>query len=278
MSRLVKVALIQQHATHDKEDNLKRGLEAFEKAAKQGAQVIAYAELAFTPFYPQKPAAGDVSQFAESIPGPTTQQFSELAKKHGIVTVLNFFEKRGDQTFDSSPVIDADGSILGVTRMVHIIEAPCFHETGYYTPASGNELVFDTRYGRIGIAICYDRHFPEYMRALGLQGAELVVVPQAGAVAEWPAGLFEAEMQVSGFWNGYFTALCNRVGKEECIAFEGKSFVTAPDGRVIAQASAEEDAVLFAEFDLDEVNASHARRHFLPDRRPQLYPGWLQKK
>lgn len=278
MSRLVKIALIQQHATHDKEDNLKRGLEAFEKAARQGAQVIAYAELAFTPFYPQKPAAGDVSRYAEPIPGPTTQQFSELAKKHGIVTVLNFFEKRGDQTYDSSPVIDADGSLLGVTRMVHIIEAPCFHETGYYAPAPGDELVFDTRYGRIGIAICYDRHFPEYMRALGLQGAELVIVPQAGSVGEWPAGLFEAEMQVSGFWNGYFTALCNRVGQEECIAFEGKSFVTAPDGRVIAQAPAEKDAVLFAEIDLDEVNASHARRHFLPDRRPELYPGWLLKK
>ncbi|MCK5058864.1 MAG: carbon-nitrogen hydrolase family protein [Candidatus Aminicenantes bacterium] len=278
MSRLLKIALIQQHATPDKEDNLKRGLEAFEKAAGQGAHVIAFAELAFTSFYPQQPAAGDVLRYAEPIPNPTTQQFSELSKKYETVTILNLFEKRGDQAFDSSPVIDADGSLLGVTRMVHIIEAPCFHETGYYAPGPGNELVFATRYGRIGIAICYDRHFPEYMRALGLQGAELVIVPQAGSVGEWPAGLFEAEMQVAGFRNGYFTALCNRVGQEECITFEGKSFVTAPDGRVIAQAPAEEDAILFAEIDLDEVNASHARRHFLPDRRPELYPGWLQKK
>jgi N-carbamoylputrescine amidase len=275
MSRLVKIALIQQHATRDKEDNLRRGLLAFEEAAKQGAQVIAYAELAFTRFYPQEPAAGDVSRCAEQIPGPMTQQFSELAKKHEVVAVLNLFEKKGDKTFDSSPVIDADGSLLGVTRMVHIIEAPCFHETGYYAPGPGDELVFDTRYGKIGVAICYDRHFPEYMRALGLQGAELVIVPQAGAVGEWPAGLFEAEMQVSGFWNGYFTGLCNRVGKEECLTFEGKSFVTAPDGRVVAQAPAEEDAILYAEIDLAEVKVCHARGFFLPDRRPELYPSWL---
>ena len=275
MSRKVKIALIQQHAKQDREDNLRRGVAAFEEAAKQGAQVIAYAELAFTTFYPQKPAAGDVSQYAEPIPGPMIRKFSELAKKHEIVTILNFFEKKGEQTFDSSPVIDADGSLLGVTRMVHIIEAPCFHETGYYAPGPGDELVFDTRYGRIGVAICYDRHFPEYMRALGLQGAELVIVPQAGSVGEWPAGLFQAEMQVSGFWNGYFTALCNRVGEEECITFEGNSFVTAPDGRVVTQAPALEDGILYAEIDLDEVKECHARGHFLPDRRPGLYPPWL---
>lgn len=274
MNRVLKIALIQQHATRDSADNLRRGLEAFEKAAKQGARLIAFAELAFTHFYPQRPAAADISGYTEPIPGPITRRFSELAKKYEAVTVLNLFEKKGEQTFDSSPVIDADGSLLGVTRMVHIVEAPCFHETGYYAPGPGDELVYDTRYGRIGVAICYDRHFPEYMRALGLQGAELVIVPQAGAVGEWPAGLFEAEMQVSGFWNGYFTALCNRVGREDCIAFEGKSFVTAPDGRVIAQAPAEEDAILYAEIDLAEVEACHARRHFIPDRRPELYPDW----
>ncbi|MCK4764819.1 MAG: carbon-nitrogen hydrolase family protein [Candidatus Aminicenantes bacterium] len=275
MSKLIKIALVQQHAVKNKKDNLERGLAAFEEAAKQGAQVIAFAELAFTYFYPQRPAEGDIKQLAESIPGPTTDKFSELSKKHEVVTILNFFEKKGDLTYDSSPVIDADGSLLGVTRMVHIIEAPCFHETGYYAPGPGDELVFETRYGKIGVAICYDRHIPEYMRALGLQGAELVVVPQAGSVGEWPDGLFEAEMQVAGFQNGYFTALCNRVGEEDCLTFEGKSFVTAPDGRIIAQAPAAEDTILFAEIDLDEVKDSHARRHFLPDRRPELYPGWL---
>jgi len=278
MRRILKLALIQQHATPDKKDNLQRGVEAFEKAAKQSAQLIAFAELAFTHFYPQRPASGDILKLAESIPGPTTELFSELARKWGTVVVLNLFERKGNQTFDSSPVIDADGSILGVTRMVHIIEAPCFHEKGYYTPGDGRTLVYDTAVGKIGIAICYDRHFPEYMRALGLMGAELVVVPQAGTVGEWPEGVFEAEMQIAGFQNGYFVALCNRVGQEDCVTFEGKSFVTAPDGRMITQAPAEEDFILITEIDPDEVRGANARRHFLSDRRPEVYSSWITKK
>ena len=276
MSRKFKIALIQQHATSDIEKNIQRGTEAFEKAARHGARLIAFAELAFTPFYPQHPAKEDVRPLAEPIPGPTTDRFTDLARKHGVVTVLNLFEKHGDATYDSSPVIDADGTLLGFTRMVHIIEAPCFHEQGYYTPGSGEPIVYETAVGKIGVAICYDRHFPEYMRRLGLLGAELVIIPQAGAVGEWPPGLFEAEMQVAGFQNGYFTALCNRVGEEECLAFEGKSFVTAPDGQIIAQAPAAEDAILYAEIDLDRAADSHARRHFLNDRRPDLYTTWFQ--
>ena len=155
--------------------------------------------------------------------------------------------------------------------MVHIYEGPCFHEKGYYAPGPPAPLVHHTAVGTIGVAICYDRHFPEYMRLLRLQGAELVVVPQAGAVGEWPPGLFEAELQVASFQNGYFTALCNRVGREECVTFEGKSFVTAPDGRILAQAPAGVDHLLIVDIDLAEVATSHAARHFLPDRRPETY-------
>lgn len=279
MSGKLKIALIQQHATKDKEDNLQRGIEAFVKAARQGAKLIAFAELGLTYFYPQNPSQNKTEnlKLAETIPGRTTAIFAELAKKWQTVVILNLFERDGDRTYDSSPVIDADGSLMGVTRMAHIFEAPCFHEKGFYAPGEKEQLVFDTAAGKIGIAICYDRHFPEYMRALALQGAELVVVPQAGAVGEWPPGLFEAEMQVAGFQNGYFTALCNRVGKEDCVAFEGKSFVTAPDGRIIAQAPATEDHILMCEIDLDEVPQSHAYQHFLPDRRPELYSNWILK-
>jgi N-carbamoylputrescine amidase len=271
MSRPLRVALIQQHGSHDIQDNIQRGVQAFERAAREGANLIAFAELAFTPFYPQRPAGENVLDLAESIPGPTTNRFAELAVTYQVVTVLNLFERDGGKTYDASPVIDADGSILGVTRMVHIIEAPLFHEQGYYYPGDGRSMVYDTAAGRIGIAICYDRHFPEYMRILGILGAELVIVPQAGSVGEWPQGLYEAELQIAGFQNGYFTALCNRVGREEKISFEGKSFITAPDGQVIAQAAALEDAILFADIDLDLVNNSHARRHFFQDRRPDVY-------
>ena len=145
--------------------------------------------------------------------------------------MINLYEREGQHTYDSSPVIDADGTLLGVTRMIHITEYPCFHEQGYYTPGDKGAPVYKTKAGNIGVAICYDRHFPEYMRALAVGGADLVIVPQAGAVDEWPEGLYEAEMRVAAFQNGYFTALCNRVGKEDCLDFAGESFVCGPDGR-----------------------------------------------
>lgn len=276
MSKFIKLALIQQHATKDKLDNLNRAIAAFEQAASQGANIIAFAEMAFTYFYPQNPNKDDVSKLAETIPGQTTEIFCDLAKKWKVVTVINIFEKKGDKTFDSSPVINSDGKILGVTRMVHIMEGPCFHEQDYYYPGDARNMVFDTEFGKIGVAICYDRHYPEYMRALKLAGAELVIVPQAGAVGEWPEGLFEAELRVASFQNGYFAALCNRVGKEDCLEFEGKSFITAPDGRVIAQAPAGKDFILLKEIDLADIKTCHAEKHFLKDRRPEIYRNWFK--
>ncbi|OQX84899.1 carbon-nitrogen hydrolase [candidate division KSB1 bacterium 4484_87] len=276
MGRKLKLALIQQHATKNIEDNLNRGVTACKNAIRQGADIVAFSELAFTYFYPQHPPKGDVRPLAETIPGPITDIFSQLARESGTVIVLNLFETFENITFDSSPVIDSDGEILGVTRMVHIMEGACFHEQGYYFPGDGRQIVFDTAIGKIGVAICYDRHFPEYMRALKLAGAELVIVPQAGAIGEWPPGLFEAELRVAGFQNGYFAALCNRVGKEDCVEFEGKSFIVAPDGRLVAQAPAGEDIVLIAEIDLDEVKTCHAERHFLMDRRPDIYQQWFK--
>ena len=271
----MKIALVQQHVTPDLDDNLRRGLEALESAARLGAGLVCFAELAFEPFYPQRPAGGDPSTLAQPVPGPMTEAFSARAAALGVVVVLNLYERDGARCFDCSPVIDADGSLLGRARMVHITDYECFHEQGYYAPGDTGAAVFDTAVGRVGVAICYDRHFPEYMRALALAGAELVVVPQAGAVDEWPAGLYEAELQVAAFQNGYFTALCNRVGAEECLEFAGESFVCAPDGTVVARAPRGEDHVLLADIELAEVAVSHARRLFLRDRRPELYPDWL---
>src|ERR671918_537963 len=237
----MKIALIQQHASRDKAENVARGLKHFDEAAAAGARLVCFAERAFEPFYPQRVATGDVKSLAESIPGPITDAFAARARRHRIVTVLNLFERDGSRTFDSSPVIDADGQLLGVTRMLHITDYPCFHEQGYYSPGDTGAPVYHTRAGNIGVAICYDRHYPEYMRALALGGADLVVVPQAGAMDEWPEGLYEGEMQVAAFQNGYFVALCNRVGAEECLTFGGESYVGAPDGAVIARAPAMEE-------------------------------------
>jgi N-carbamoylputrescine amidase len=271
----MKIALIQQHATSDKPDNLKRGVEAFEVAAANGARLICFAELAFEPFYPQRVASGDVRHRAEPIPGPVTDAFTALARRYGVVTVLNLFERDGSRTFDSSPVIDADGRILGTTRMLHITDYACFHEQGYYTPGDTGMPVYDTAVGRIGVSICYDRHYPEVMRALALAGADLVIVPQAGSMGEWPEGLYEAEMRVAAFQNGYFVALCNRVGKEECLEFAGESFVCSPDGAVVARAAQGRDEILFADIELAACRDSHARQLFLRHRRPELYAEWF---
>jgi N-carbamoylputrescine amidase len=271
----MRIALIQQHATHDKAANVEHGLQGLERAARQGAALACYAELAFEWFHPQKPADGDALAAAEPVTGPTVTAFQRKARDLGIVVVLNLFERDGERTYDSSPVIDADGSVLGVTRMIHITEYACFHEQGYYTPGDSGAPVYRTRAGNVGVAICYDRHFPEYMRALALGGADLVVVPQAGAIDEWPEGLYEGEMQVAAFQNGYYVALSNRVGREDCLEFAGESFVCAPDGRVIARAARGTDEVLVADIDLPSLSQSHARRLFMKHRRPELYAGWL---
>ena len=271
----MKIALVQQRATRDKTDNIARGLASLERAARDGAELACYAELAFEWFHPQRPAGDNVQDLAEPLDGPLVQAFQQKARELGIVVVLNFFERDGERTYDSSPVIDADGSFLGVTRMVHITEYACFHEQGYYTPGDKGAPVYRTRAGNVGVAICYDRHFPEYMRALAVGGADVVIVPQAGGVGEWPEGLYEAEMRVAAFQNGYYTALCNRVGLEDCLDFSGESFVCDPNGNVVARAAQGRDELLYADLNFVQNEQSHARRLFMKHRRPELYADWL---
>jgi N-carbamoylputrescine amidase len=277
MARLVRIALVQQRAGADRDENRRRGVAAVERAAADGARIVAFAELALEPFYPQTPAHGDMLALSEAVPGPTTEVFAAAARRLGVVIVLNLYERAGDRAFDTSPVIDADGRLLGLTRMVHITDYACFHERGYYAPGDRGAPVYETAHGRIGVAICYDRHYPEYMRALALGGAEIVFVPQAGSVGEWPDGLYEAEMRVAAFQNGYFVALANRVGEEARLTFAGESFVCDPAGVVVARAGAGTEEILTADLDLSAIERSHARTLFLRDRRPDLYGDWLRR-
>jgi len=273
----MKIALIQQKATSDISENIAKGIMNTQKAAGSGAKIICFAELAFTPFYPQEKADDNFADLAEPIPGRISDKFQQLAEELGIVIILNLFEREGNKTYDSSPVIDADGALLGVTRMIHITEYQCFHEQGYYSPGDTGAPVYNTKFGRVGISICYDRHYPEYMRALALNGAEIVFIPQAGAIGEWPEGLYEAELRIAAFQNGYFTALCNRVGEEKSLTFAGESFVTDPAGKVIARAGLGSEEILYSDVELSEVRYSHAKRLFMRDRRPELYLEWFNK-
>ncbi len=271
----MRLALAQLSATRDHHANVDRALDAMERAHDAGADLIAFPELAVDRFFPQHPTDTTAHQRAEPIPGPTADCIAERARSLDLVTVFNMYEvDHHGRRFDSSPVFDADGTLLGVTRMVHITEYACFHEQAYYDPGDRGAPVYHTAAGRVGVALCYDRHYPEYMRALGLAGAELVVIPQAGALDEWPEGLFEAEVRTAAFQNGYFAALCNRVGEEERLTFAGESFVVDPRGQVIARGKRLADDLVLATLDLAECATSPARTLFWRDRRPECYGEW----
>ena len=269
-----RLALAQVRAGPDPAGNLDRALALMDRAAAAGAQLIAFPELALLPFFPQWERQSAARDLAEPIPGPTCDRIAAKAAEHRLVTVFNLYERDGPRYFDSSPVFDADGTLLGVTRMVHITEYACFHEQQYYDPGDRGAPVFATAVGRVGVAISYDRHYPEYMRALGVAGAELVVIPQAGALDEWPEGMYEAEVRTAAFQNGYFAALCNRTGQEERLTFAGESFVVAPDGAVVARGRRMEEDLLLADVDLAACAASPARTLFWRHRRPEVYGGW----
>ena len=273
----LRIALVQQVAGPDRSENLRRALAAMDRAHEAGARLVVFPEIGLDRFFPQHERLENAASLAEPVPGPTANAVAAKAREHGLVTVLNLYESDGNgRYFDSSPVFDADGSLLGVTRMVHITDYACFHERRYYHPGDRGVPVYQTQVGRIGVAICYDRHYPEYMRALGIRGAELVAIPQAGSVGEWPEGLYEAEVRTAAFQNGYFVALCNRVGPEERLTFSGESFVVDPEGQVIARGKSLEEDLVITDVDLARCADSTARRLFWQDRRPELYPAWLE--
>ena len=270
----MNVALIQHDISRSPTDAIDRGLGALTDAAEAGADLVIFPELSFTPFYPQIPISersASAHDLAEPVPGPTTETIAEKAAELGVVVVFNLMEQAGDQTFDTSPVIDADGTLLGRTRMMHITEYEHFHEQGYYNPGDTGAPVYDTAVGRLGVAICYDRHYPEYLRALALQDAEIVAVPQAGTVGEWPAGMYEAELRVAALQHGFFIGLANRVGQEGDMHFAGQSFVTDPFGEIVAQAPRTKEATLHASITLDRNAEAPARQLFLRHRRPDQY-------
>jgi N-carbamoylputrescine amidase len=272
----MRIALLQQHAGEDRADNLDRALDNMGRAKEQGADCVVFPEVALTRFFPQQRGFAEAAEWAEPIPGPTADRIATRARELSVVTVFNMYERDASgRTFDSSPVFEADGSLLGITRMVHITDYEWFHEREYYHPGDRGAPVYQTSLGRIGVAICYDRHYPEYMRALGVAGAELVCIPQAGGVGEWPEGMYEAEVRTASFQNGYFTALCNRVGAEEKVTFAGESFISDPEGVVLARGDTLEDDLVIADLDLAACARSTARRLFWKDRRPELYGDWL---
>ena len=274
----MRIALAQLASSPDRAANLDRVVRAMAEAKRAGADLITFPEVVLDRFFPARAGDREALALAEPIPGPITDRIAGLARELALVTVFNLYEVDGQgRRFDSSPVFDADGRLLGVTRMLHITDYEGFHEQSYYHPGDppcGGMPVYDTRVGRIGVAICYDRHYPEVMRSLGLQGAELVVIPQAGATGEWPEGMYEAEVRTAAFQNGYFIALCNRVGEEGALTFAGESFVVDPEGCIVVRGKSLAEDFVVCDVDLGRCRESTARRLFFEHRRPEVYRNW----
>jgi N-carbamoylputrescine amidase len=268
----ITVALAQVAASTDAAQNLEQGLELMATAARRGAGLIVFPELSFSRFFPQEPGQSAPFAAAETIPGPTTARIAAQAAALRLVTIINLFERAGPETFyDASPVIDADGTLCGIARMQHLAEEPGFHEQGYYTPGpAGPPAVFDTAVGRVGVAICYDRHYAAVMTGLALAGAEVVCIPQAGAVTD-PLDMYEVEMRAASFQHGFQVALANRVGSEAVSRFAGRSFLTGPDGEVLARGAAEQPDLVLGEVDAARVAAARRRRPYLRDVRRDLF-------
>ncbi len=269
----MKVACAQFRHTGDRNDSIVKAIDWMRQAADQGAALIVFPELAFDFFFPQVRADARYFDWAEPIPGPTTERFQAAAAEYRLVTVINIFERAAPgRYYDASPVIDADGSLLGVSRMLHIAEEPGYNEKYYYWPGDSGWPVYETRAGRVGLAICYDRHYPEHFRALALAGAELVVVPTATSLSEQAfRDVWEIEIQASAVANQVFIAVANRAGQDGELHFFGESFVAGPGGQVLARASADAEELLVTDVDLAQIEA--ARRHipFLRDLRRDLY-------
>ena len=269
----MKVACAQFRHDGDRAASLKRAIEWVGRAAEGGADLVFFPELACDFFFPQVRADASYFDWAEPIPGPMTERFQAAAAEHRIVTVINVFERAAPgRYYDASPVIDADGTLLGVSRMLHIAEEPGYNEKYYYWPGDTGSPVYTTKAGRLGVAICYDRHYPEHFRALALAGAELVVVPTATSTSEQAfRDVWEIEILAAAVANQIFVAVANRVGVDGELHFFGGSFVADPLGRVIGRASCEEEELLTVEADFEDIE--RARRHlpFLRDLRHDAY-------
>jgi beta-ureidopropionase len=283
MSRIVKCGLIQasnacsidEAIDKIKESNIEKNVSFIDEAAKQGVQILCMQEVFTTPYFcaEQEPRWYEA---VEKIPdGPTVKLMQEVARKHGMVLIVPIYEEEITGVYyNTAAVIDADGKYLGKYRKNHIPHTkPGFWEKYYFKPGNLGYPTFETAFARIGVYICYDRHFPEGARALGLNGAEIVFNPSA-TVAGLSEYLWELEQPAHAVANGYFIGAINRVGHEQpwdIGEFYGKSYFCNPRGKIIAQASRDSDELVVADLDLDQIREVRNVWQFFRDRRPETY-------
>ena len=275
---IVKIGLVQMACGEDAGANMKTAEQGIRQAAGQGAQIICLQELFRTPYFCQ---TEDPEHFkrAEEIPGPSTQAMSKLAAELEVVLILPLFEKRSTGIYhNTAVVIDADGSMAGRYRKMHIPDDPGFHEKFYFTPGDMGFQTIATRFGKIGVLICWDQWFPEAARLTALSGAQILFYPTAigyqafdESVAEKQAQAWQTIQKAHSIANGVFTVVVNRVGQENQVNFWGKSFVSDPFGEVLVEASAKKPEVLIVDCDLGLIEETRQGWPFLRDRRVDAY-------
>lgn len=287
MGRSIKAGLIQcSLPIHEgegpvaeiKEAMFQKHVPFIEDAAKKGVQVLCMQEIFTTPYFcPSQ----DIKWYrtAERIPGPTTERLAAYAKKHQMVIVAPIYEEETTGVYyNTAAVIDADGALLGKYRKNHIPQVAGFWEKFYFKPGNLGYPVFQTRYGKVGVYICYDRHFPEGARLLALNGAEVVFNPSA-TVAGLSQYLWKMEQPAHAVANGYFMGCINRVGTERpwnLGTFYGTSYFVNPRGQFLAEASEDKDELVVADLNLDLIQEVRDLWQFFRDRRPETYGDMLK--
>lgn len=288
--RNVTLGLLQHACGADPAANLAKTLELATKAAEGGANIICTQELFRSQYFCQS-EDHDNFALAESVPGPSTAAFQALAKQHGVVIIASLFEKRASGLYhNTAVVIDADGSLAGIYRKMHIPDDPLFYEKFYFTPGDTGFRAFDTKFGRIGVLICWDQWYPEGARLTALQGAEILFYPTAigwhpsekAEYGENQHGAWETIQRSHAVANGCYVASVNRVGLEtpiggDGIEFWGQSFVAGTSGQLLAKAPIDAEQVMLVPIELDKVDITRTHWPFLRDRRIDAY-GDLTKR
>jgi beta-ureidopropionase len=291
MTRIVRCGLVQARHEIDgrepieehKRAAIDKHLALIEQAARSGIQILCLQELFFGPYFCAEQDARWYAA-AEPVPdGPTIELMRNAARKHGMVLIVPFYEKELAGVFyNTAAVIDASGTFVGKARKVHIPHCHAgedqthpygFWEKFYFRPGNLGYPVFETRFAKIGVYICYDRHFPEGGRALGLRGAEIVFNPSA-TTAGHADYLWRLEQPAMAVANGYFVGALNRAGREppwNIGEFFGNSYFVDPDGQIVAEAAGADDEIVCAELDLDQIDRVRAHWQFYRDRRPDTY-------
>ena len=288
-AQTVKLGLIQTACSPDPDANLKKTLALAERAARRGAQIICTQELFRSQYFCQSEDHGNF-KLAEPIPGPTTDAFCKLARKHQVVVIASLFEKRAAGVYhNTAAIIDADGSLLGLYRKMHIPDDPLYYEKFYFTPGDLGFKAWQTRYAKIGVLICWDQWYPEAARLTALQGAQILFYPTA---IGWHPGekkkygerqhdAWETIQRSHAIANGCYVAVANRIGHEKLagrgIEFWGQSFVAGTSGEILAKAGVAREEILIVPVDLARVDDTRTHWPFLRDRRIDAY-GNLTKR